>query len=152
LVSGLWHGLNPHFILWGLLNGMLQGFERLQKLRPKKNDTSKWAIYARTVITILVLLIVSVPFKLDLKESFEFWESFFIWSLPETLTIRLILLPIAGMGISLLIDFLSLTTKDEDGLLNLSRQWQITLVTIGMFLIFLATRQQTPAPFIYQEF
>jgi alginate O-acetyltransferase complex protein AlgI len=152
LVSGLWHGLNPHFMLWGLLNGMLQGFERLQKLRPKKNDTSKWAIYARTVITILVLLIVSVPFKLDLNESFEFWESFFIWSLPETLTIRVILLPIAGMGISLLIDFLSLTTKDEDGLLNLSRQWQIILVTIGMFLIFLATRQQTPAPFIYQEF
>ena len=154
IVSGLWHGLNPHFLLWGFLNGLLQGVERLQKMgrKPSSAAPPKWRQYLGDAATLLVLLLISVPFKLDLAQSLDFWTGLFRWSAAHTLAWNTVLRPTLGIGSSLLIDFLYLPEKDEKGLLHLSRRTQITLLTAGLFLLFLATRQQPPAPFIYQEF
>jgi D-alanyl-lipoteichoic acid acyltransferase DltB (MBOAT superfamily) len=154
LVSGLWHGLNPHFLLWGFLNGLLQGIERLQKSRRKPSSAAppKWRQQINIALTLAILLLISVPFKLDLTQSFDFWTGLVRWTLPQTLVWSNILRPTLGVGISLWIDFLYLPEKDEKGLLKLSKRTQVLLLTIGLFLLFLGTREQTPAPFIYQEF
>lgn len=154
LVSGLWHGLNPHFLLWGFLNGLLQGVERLQKAgrKPKSAAPPKWRQHLGIAATLLILLLISVPFKLDLAQSLDFWMGLFRWTAAQTLAWNTILRPVLGIGSSLLIDFLCLPEKDEKGLLQLSRRTQVALLTAGLFLLFLATREQPPAPFIYQEF
>ncbi len=40
LISGIWHGANYTFIIWGLIHGMLNCFDRLiKKLMPEKQNT-----------------------------------------------------------------------------------------------------------------
>ena len=60
LVSGIWHGANWTFILWGCIHGALQVFERIFGAKDKDRDkddnsAAKW-IYTFLMINILWLL------------------------------------------------------------------------------------------------
>ena len=60
LISGIWHGANWTFILWGLIHGALQIMERLFGAKNKDknkddNSAAKW-IYTFLMINILWLL------------------------------------------------------------------------------------------------
>lgn len=56
LVSGIWHGANWTFILWGCIHGALQVFERIFGAKDKDdNSAAKW-IYTFLMINILWLL------------------------------------------------------------------------------------------------
>ena len=57
LVSGIWHGANWTFILWGCIHGLLQVFERLFSKQKNNDDNSaaKW-IYTFLMINVLWLL------------------------------------------------------------------------------------------------
>ena len=56
LVSGLWHGANWTFILWGLLHGLLQVIERLfQRWFDRLHSVMQWA-YTFLSVNILWLL------------------------------------------------------------------------------------------------
>ena len=154
IVSGIWHGAAPHFILWGVLNGALQGFERVQKLWRKNIPTQspRWKRAVDILITIFVLILISVPFKLDLIHALAFWGGIFRWGAAQSLSFHQIIKPVLAIGLSFFIDVLQLPNKDELGLLRLPKTAQVFLLTTGLLLLFLATRQQAVAPFIYQEF
>lgn len=56
LISGIWHGANWTFILWGLLYGLLQVIERIgEKIRNKINIVIQWMV-TFTLINFLWLL------------------------------------------------------------------------------------------------
>lgn len=56
IISGLWHGSNFTFLLWGIIHGLLQILERLfDKLFNKLSDVVKW-IYAFGAVNVLWLL------------------------------------------------------------------------------------------------
>lgn len=56
LISGLWHGANWTFILWGVIYGVLQVIERIfERYYNKLFDVVKW-IYTFGVINVLWLL------------------------------------------------------------------------------------------------
>lgn len=56
LVSGIWHGANWTFILWGLLHGFLSCLNRLfRKSWEKLGEITKWAVTFMTVNTLWVL-------------------------------------------------------------------------------------------------
>lgn len=150
LVSGIWHGAALHFILWGLLNGAVQAWERVQKSRRKSAapPLTKWAI----VGTIFVLLIINAPFKLDIAGALAFWSGLFRWGPFQTFTLATTLKPFFVIALSFYLDVKQLPERDERGLLRLPKATQIFLLAAGLFLLFLATRQQIAAPFIYQEF
>jgi D-alanyl-lipoteichoic acid acyltransferase DltB (MBOAT superfamily) len=154
IVSGIWHGAAPHFILWGFLNGALQGFERVQKLWRKNIPAQppRWKRAVDILVTILVLILISVPFKLDLIHALAFWSGIFRWGAAQSLSFHKIIKPVLAIGLSLFIDIMQLPKKDELGLLRLPKTAQVFLLTTGLLLLFLATRQQAVAPFIYQEF
>ena len=70
LVSGLWHGANWTFILWGLLHGSLQIAERLfQNAYDKLHEVVKWT-YTFLSVNILWLLFRS--------ESIQQWKSLLV--------------------------------------------------------------------------
>lgn len=68
VISGIWHGANWTFVLWGLLNGLLSAGERwISKRRRRYNrpaihPAAKW-LYAFTAVNVLWLLFMaeSVP-------------------------------------------------------------------------------------------
>lgn len=150
VVSGIWHGAALHFILWGFMNGLLQAWERVDKAFRKSAPppATRWAV----VGTILVLLLINAPFRLDVPQTFAFWIGLFRWGPFQTFTVAATLKPILAIGLSFYLDWKHLATRDELGLLRLPRRTQVFLLAAGMFLLFLATRQQIAAPFIYQEF
>ncbi len=56
LVSGLWHGANWTFLLWGLLHGLLQVLERIfHKRYERLHGAVKW-LYAFIAVNLLWLL------------------------------------------------------------------------------------------------
>ena len=67
LASGLWHGANWTFILWGVLHGLFSVFDRLIiKHRDKVNPVVQW---------MLTFLVVNVLWLLFRSESISQWKS-----------------------------------------------------------------------------
>lgn len=154
IISGIWHGAAPHFILWGVLNGGIQGLERVQKLW-RKNIPAKlpqWKLVTNIVGTLFVLILINVPFNFNLTHTLAFWSGLFRWDASETLSLNQIIKPILAIGLSFFIDYIQLPRKDDTGVLHLSKSYQVFLLTACLLLLFLATRQQSASPFIYQEF
>ena len=150
VISGIWHGAALHFILWGLMNGLLQAAERVFKSRRKPGP--RLPAFLAALATIAVILFLNAPFKLDVPQTFTFWGSLLRWGALQTFTLATLPKPLFALGLSFLLDTTHLSTRDELGLLHLPRGVQIFLLAAGLFLLFLATRQQVAAPFIYQEF
>jgi len=56
LVSGLWHGFSPTFILWGLFHGVLLFINELTRKTKKNPDTSHSLLWKRILTFSLVAL------------------------------------------------------------------------------------------------
>ena len=67
LISGIWHGSNWTFILWGVLHGLFNVFDRItEKYRNKINIVIQWMV---------TFLTVSVLWLLFRSDSIEQWQS-----------------------------------------------------------------------------
>ncbi len=154
IVSGIWHGATPAFLLWGVLNGLLQGMERVQKSFRKASQATppKWRLAIKAVLTLVVIILINVPFKFDIEHSLIFWEKLFKWDVENLLLIRLFAKPVMAAALSLWIDSVQASKKNELEFLYFPRKAQIALLALGILLLFLGTRQQAATPFIYQEF
>lgn len=93
LVSGIWHGANWTFILWGILHGILQIFDRIfDKVEKKLIDVVRWFA---TFFTVNILWILfrsdsiaqwkSILIKMFTFQSMEISEGLInVFVLPET--------------------------------------------------------------------
>lgn len=70
LVSGLWHGANWTFVLWGLLNGVLSILDRMtEKYRKNVHPALKW---------ISTFIIVSFLWSLFQSNSITEWKNMIV--------------------------------------------------------------------------
>ena len=60
--SGLWHGANGTFLLWGAVHGLLLTTENLLKLREPRSAAEKWL---RRTITFVLVCIAWIFFRAD---------------------------------------------------------------------------------------
>lgn len=65
LVSGLWHGANWTFVVWGVLHGLFQIVEKMLGLDPKGKygNTSTWMKPFRIAVTFLLVNIAWIFFR-----------------------------------------------------------------------------------------
>ncbi len=61
LVSGIWHGANWTFIVWGILHGLCQIIEKI--FGWNKNDYKGFARFGRIVLTFLIVTIAWTIFR-----------------------------------------------------------------------------------------
>ncbi len=61
-LSGLWHGANWTFLLWGVLHGLLLTAENLLKPREPRSAAERWL---RRTITFVLVCIVWIFFRAD---------------------------------------------------------------------------------------
>jgi hypothetical protein len=99
-----------------------------------------------------MLLLISVPFQLEVPETATYWSSLLNWGAPVALAILWIVRPLLAIALSLFLDFAPRLVRDDTAWLRRRPIWQSAALAAGVLLIFLATRQTTAAPFIYQEF
>lgn len=156
LVSGLWHGISPHFLLWGALSGSIQAAERVNSSRKPVTAGKQSVSPLRSAINwfffFSVSILLAVPFLYGISETFAFWANLVKWTMPKTLGGLSALRPILGMILSLTIDTFQHRAKDEVIFLKWHLVLRALLLALSIIFIFLATRADPGAPFIYQEF
>ena len=77
LVTGIWHGANWTFLLWGILHGSLIIVEKLVDI-PKKVSQSKSVSVLYQVVTLIVVLLGWVMFRAEgVQEGFSYIASMF---------------------------------------------------------------------------
>jgi len=89
LLTGLWHGANYTFIIWGMINGILLIIYHLQA-KPRKrllkrlkiNNNSKLLILAETVMTLFIIVTAWIFFRAEtVPEAIKYINEIFSRSL-----------------------------------------------------------------------
>lgn len=76
LVSGIWHGANWTFIVWGILHGMCQVIERFFGLQ--KSSQNKIVRFVRVIITFLIVNFAWSVFRSpDMSTAYKFLRQIF---------------------------------------------------------------------------
>ena len=78
LISGLWHGANITFVIWGGLNGLLQIFEDVFNIKKIKNVYSPlWFI--KVIITFTIMTLTWIFFRAqNINEAIYVFNNMFI--------------------------------------------------------------------------
>ena len=131
-VSGLWHGANWTFLLWGFLHGVYQVIENtLFRFKKWKDSTAKRLIMAATwpfrwIVTIALVLLAWIPFRANsigdciyifqnLHTGFEnIYDMQFMYDTLNSLGLGVfdILTVLAAIALLLLIELISLPFED----------------------------------------
>jgi D-alanyl-lipoteichoic acid acyltransferase DltB (MBOAT superfamily) len=154
VVSGLWHGLSAHMIVWGLLHGGYLVAERAISLRRRSVPPDRWPLWRQAAGAGLVFLLVTLawaPFRMPLAPTLELWSSLFT---AFTLDVRYrrvaLVIPLLLMAVGL--DWLEQRREDE----LVFRQWprlaQAAILAVLLFFVVLVSQRPEAAPFVYQGF
>lgn len=173
LVSGLWHGLGWNTVLWGGLYGLFIALDRLVflKRQGKPQSESKVRHSFSVVLTFILVMLLWMPFRMDLAVMIEFLKSSFsysnfiqpfinlqqIWqvSLPNleylaqkafTLVIPVVLI------VAIVFDWLLFRKRDELAARKLPLWVQSVLLGVILLLLFLFSFSTGQPIFIYQNF
>lgn len=88
LVSGIWHGANWTFIVWGCAHGICQILEKSLGIQ-KLSGTNKWAKAGRIVLILLIINFAWIFFRMPtLSDAFGVIGRIFDFSLPMTIYVR----------------------------------------------------------------
>ena len=154
LVSGMWHGLDLHMILWGSLHGLYLIFERMSTFwRPSMlpQHLPIWKQGIRMVIVFMLVTLAWVPFRWELPVAFDVWGALLNWSSFDIRYRRLfVVLPI--LFVSLTMDYLQYQAEDEFIYLKWSSLAKAVSMATILMLIFIVTGGDFEQPFMYQAF
>lgn len=87
LVSGIWHGANWTFIVWGIIHGFAQIIEKAIGLNKKESKGIVKEI--RIIVTFIIVTIAWIFFRMPtLSDAVQFiWHAFSDISMPEVLSV-----------------------------------------------------------------
>jgi alginate O-acetyltransferase complex protein AlgI len=162
LVSGFWHGATQGMLLWGALHALFQIGERLINRYYKVKPAAKRPVWRQAAGGLVIFTLVTlawVPFRMALPQAFDYWLGLFDpagwqagWSalsLPVGVYVLCLLLTTISLGV----DY----AQRAFGELILMKGTPMTRAlafnaAIILIIIAIAAHQQSPPPFIYQEF
>jgi len=160
LLTGVWHGANWTFILWGVLYGVLIIFEKLLKIPAKSKEYRAFRIFWRTV-TLLGVMLGWVLFRADslpqagayistmfLGNSTILYDATGLFYLREYLVVLLIGILCATPIFRILREKLSALPKTGTALLLVGYLGQILLFLASIAALVMNAHN----PFIYFNF
>ncbi len=155
LVSGIWHGANLTFVLWGSLHGLYQivGIEK-NRLLPKVNVSKRLHTVFNCLVTFVLVMFAWIFFRAnDLHSAFSIIAKIFTdrGSLFTGEGIPSLLLGFMCIGILMLKEI-----KDEMSIkvhaLNSKNYW-VRIISISLFIAFIIlTASFNGGAFIYFQF
>jgi alginate O-acetyltransferase complex protein AlgI len=158
LLTGLWHGANWTFVVWGAYHGALLTIERLSKQRPVGDDAPESAL--RRVYTLMAVVVGWVLFRADslshagaiLSAMFSFQSGTLPPEVALALTTRVqITLVLAGLTVLLPRSFVGGIVLPVS-----TRRWaavgRAALVIIGLPYALAIVSTGSFSPFLYYQF
>ena len=154
LVSGLWHGLSLHMLVWGGLHATYLIIERIIRLRgpvgpPKHNSVSRQAL--AMFVVFMGVTIAWIPFGWGFPAALPFMGGLLDWSSFE-IRYRRMFLMIPIIAISLTMDVLQFRSRDETVYLKWPRAVRATAMALIIWLILLVSSGDFQQEFVYQAF
>lgn len=154
LVSGLWHGLSWHMILWGSLHGIYLVMERFFSLgKPviRPDQMPVWRQLLSNGMIFLLVIFAWVPFRMELPTALEYWIS--MLNLTNfSIASKKLPLVLSYLGFWIIIEWQLYRLKDKVQVIKFPKWAQATLFAGALLLIIIASASQTSHPFIYQGF
>ena len=154
LASGIWHGFGLHMLLWGSLHGLYLILERIPSIwRPSvpAQDQPIWRQGLAMAVVFLLVMLAWVPFRWELPIALNFWGALFNWSSFD-IRYRRIFIALPVLLLSLAIDFLQYSKKDEFIFLKWPRLVKAGCMAVILVLVFIVTGEDFKQPFVYQAF
>jgi alginate O-acetyltransferase complex protein AlgI len=154
LVSGLWHGLSGHMLLWGGLHGLFLVGEQLPRRWGRVVPPDEWPGWRRALGVVMVTTLVTlawVPFRLELPATLQFWQALVSWT-GLGIQHRRLLIALGLVGVSLLGDWAQARRRDEFVFLHWPRLAQAGLLGLILFAVWIVAATDAPQPFVYQGF
>jgi D-alanyl-lipoteichoic acid acyltransferase DltB (MBOAT superfamily) len=174
VVSGMWHGLSWHMLVWGSLHGIYQVVERVLSLRGPVRSVEEQPRWRRSVSVgaVFVLAVLAwVPFRMSLPVAWEYLAGIFspgnwaapalraaasdllhgngFWAWPEyglpDPRILLVILP------GLWLDWRQ-EVKEELFFLGWKPWGQALLLAAALLALLLVSGADQQVPFVYQGF
>jgi D-alanyl-lipoteichoic acid acyltransferase DltB (MBOAT superfamily) len=151
LASGLWHGLAPRYLAWGLLMGIYLMAENLRSAtRPARrwDRMPGWRQWLATARVMVLALAAFAVFSMEPRVAGQFFLrlfSFESWTLPSS-RVFLFMIP------SLWIDYVQSRHGDDFAFLAWKRPARAALLALALLAIFLLAQTKVGEPFIYQGF
>jgi len=167
LVSGLWHGANWTYVLWGGIHGAGQVLERIRnRIFPPKTERS----WLRVIITFVFVCFAWIFFRANsLSDAgyivsnlftgisnptayfLEGFQAFRMASLSQTTGMRALLLCVLCILVLLAHDFLELRTNVWDRLGRYQKPVRYALYFLLLFVV-LYSRKLGEYEFVYFQF
>lgn len=161
LISGLWHGANWTFVIYGGLHGMYQCTYRFM-LKGKKFPTryeyqgvqSLMIFIGNVLFTNLIVIFTRIFFRAQtIDEAFYFIRKMIFWEGGSEFSGRIITICTTFVLITIILDFLEYYTKSHTFLLKLKPVTVPAGILAAMFLVSLIYMfQADPMPFVYFQF
>lgn len=78
-VSGVWHGANWTFIIWGLIHGGVQVVEKATGLSRVRDNGKRWILYLRIIITFIIVTVAWIFFRMpSIGDALLFIKQIFV--------------------------------------------------------------------------
>ena len=159
LLTGLWHGANYTFILWGFMHGLLlilyQIFKKPRKrllLKLKIKNTNALLIGFERVFTLLLIIVTWIVFRSENRiAAFSYLHKMFsasLFSLPAVFPVTIIGLIIIFISIEWLQKDKRYTLDINQIIKNRFLRWSLYYGLIFLIFWFTGNKQQ----FIYSQF
>lgn len=158
LLSGLWHGANWTFVLWGLAHGLVLSYEAItQKLRLKLQGQFKWAYRILAAILVhLFLAFTYILFKSDnLREVEQVLNQIFYYFAPEVALEWLNTYSMVALAMFTALIFMYLPTRWKNFTPHFLNSLHWSLQAVVLFLVVVLVYQVRAAdlqPFAYLKF
>ena len=157
LLSGLWHGANWTFVLWGAYHGLLLTVERIWR----RMGWKRLGPNARRGVTFVLVVIGFTIFRTEtVEQALVFYSHMFVpteWSLPpdfaQHLTRRnLLLYGVAALTVLLPGSFVTGRWLESDASSRWLTPTRMTLMTGGALYAAMLMSSSNFSPFIYFRF
>lgn len=151
LLSGWWHGVQLHFIIWGVAMGVCIILEQVvAEFTPVvSNPVGRHIgrIFGRCYVLVVILVTLTL-FNLPAVQAIHFWQTLCFessWAWPY-MRCLIILVP------ALLLDYIQYVNRDEFVLLKAPVWLRAFLFAIAVLAVFLAGQTDLGRAFLYQGF
>lgn len=153
LISGIWHGANWTFIVWGVMHGVFQIIEKA--IGQQKCNYGWFGKSIKILITFMLVNIAWIFFKMPvLSDAIGFIQRVFSYTIFDSLYVEISIFTYGAIGLLLLL-CKDLTDEYYAGrfeMLNNHRWWVRWSAYIGLMVIILSTGVFGQDQFIYANF
>lgn len=157
LATGVWHGANWTFVVWGVYHGSLLILERLFR---DGGPTAGRARYASRIFTLLLVLIGWIIFRADsIEHALSFITHMFVWEsnavsiqVAEVLTTQRVFWLLIGLAPVLMLGRRSIGTRISSPSVKADLWIRICTLCVWGPVSLIYSLSSTFSPFLYFQF